>query len=334
MDLKQPTQKKNKLDNVDLVCQKFLDDFAITSKPVINSLPPFAARILYEDLAQAEPLSGQIPKKAVEIEDRTLHIDFKGDIRIRALRPEGSKETRLPIIMYFHGGGWVLGSTDTHDRILRELATGVNSAVIFVDYERSPEVQYPLAIEQAYDATRSMLHSAKELNLDSTRIAVAGDGAGGNIATVVALLAKKRRGPKIAKQVLFYPITDANFLTSSYEQFADDYFLTRETMKWYWDSYLPELPARLQSTAAPLRASSEELSGLPPALITTNENDVLRDEGEAYAKKLAMAGVPVTAVRMLGMIHDNLVLGNLTETPGSKAAVELAIAHLRKALAS
>lgn len=289
--------------------------------------------MLFEDLAQAAPFTANVPRPVVEIEDRTLHVDFRGDIRIRVVRPDGSKESKLPAVMFFHGGGWVLGSTDTHDRLLRDLAIGAHCAVVFVDYDRSPEAQYPLAIEQAYDATRCITQNPKELNIDPTRIALVGDGVGGNIATVVALLAKKRHGPKIAKEILFYPVTDANFVTGSYEQFAEGYYLTRETMKWCWDSYLPEQAVRLQSTASPLQATLEELSGLPPTLITTNEYDVLRDEGEAYARKLAMAGVPVAAVRVIGMIHDHLVLGNLTETAGARATMELAIAHLRRAFA-
>lgn len=287
--------------------------------------------MLLEELARARPFVNSASNKAVEIEDRTLHVDFKGDIRVRVVRPEGLGRVKLPVAVYFHGGGWILGSTDTHDRIVRSLADGARCAVVFVDYDRSPEMQFPVAIEQLYEATKCVSENSRDLNIDPSRIAVVGDGVGGNMATVVTMLAKKRRTPRITKQILFYPATDANFHSASYDQFAEGYFLTKDTMKWYWDAYLPEAAARLQPTASPLRASLEDLSGLPPALITTNEIDVLRDEGEAYAKKLVTAGVPVTSVRMLGMIHGNLILGNLTETPGARAAVWLAIAHLRQA---
>ncbi len=328
MDLKQ------KLDSVEPGCRKFLDDLMASAKPPINTLPPYAARMLLEELAKAESFNGSVTKKAVEIQDRTLHADFRGDVRVRILRPEDSGKLQLPIAMYFHGGGWIVGSTDTHDRVMRNLADGARCAVVYVDYDRTPELQFPVAIEQAYLATKCVIENSRELNIDPSRIAVVGDGTGGNMATVVAMLAKKRRGPKIAKQILFYPATDANFHTASYDQFAEGYFLTREAMKWYWDAYLPDEGARLQPTASPLQATLEELSGLPPTLITTNENDVLRDEGEAYARKLAMAGVSVTEIRMLGMIHDNLILGNLCETPGARAATQLAITHLRETFAS
>jgi len=325
---------KTEVDGVEPGSRKFLDGLVATTKPKINLLTPIGARMFYEELAQMESPAGTLSKKACDFEDRTLHVDFRGDIRIRIVRPQESVSQKLPVAMYFHGGGWILGSTDTHDRIMRDLAHGAQCALFFVDYDRSPEVQYPVAIEQAYEATKCVFQNAKELNVDPKRIALIGDGVGGNMATVVSILAKKRKGPKIAKQILFYPVTDSNFLAASYDQFAEGYFLTRETMKWYWDNYLPDLRARAETTAAPLRATLDELSGVAPALITTNEYDVVRDEGEAYARKLAIAGVPVTAVRMLGMIHDNLILGDIADSPGARAATELAIAHLRAAFAS
>ena len=188
--------------------------------------------------------------------------------------------------MYFHGGGWVLGGFDTHERLIREITNSAHTAVIFVDYTRPPEVKYPIPLEEAYAATKWISENGQTLNLDSSRLAVAGDSVGGNMATAVALLTKERGGPSIIFQLLFYPVTDANFDTASYISYQEGYFLTREAMKWFWNNYLSNDTNRKEPTVSPLKASLEQLSGLPPTLIIVGENDVLRDEGEAYAHKL------------------------------------------------
>jgi acetyl esterase len=229
-------------------------------------------------------------------------------------------------------GGWILGDKQTHDRMTREIAVGADAAVVFVDYERSPEVQYPIAVEQAYAATKYVVEHGKELSVDATRLALVGDSVGGNMAAAVTLMAKERAGPKIAFQVLFYPVTDADFDTGFYQAFADGPWLTRPAMEWFWNAYLPDVAARTQITATPLNASLEQLKGLPDALVIVDENDVLRDEGEAYARKLSEAGVRVTSVRYNGTIHDFVLLNALTDTPAVRGALQQANDALRSAL--
>lgn len=233
--------------------------------------------------------------------------------------------------MYFHGGGWVLGDKHTHDRLIREIANGANAAVVFVNYTPSPEARYPIAIEEAYAATSWVAENAPALKIDPARLAVVGDSVGGNMAAAVTLLAKERGGPKIIFQLLFYPVTDANFETPSYQQFSGGPWLTREAMRWFWNQYAPDINVRAEPTAAPLKATTGQLEGLPPALIITGENDVLRDEGEAYARRLMQAGVQVTATRYLGTIHDFVMLNAITQTPAPRAAIAQANDALRKA---
>jgi acetyl esterase len=234
--------------------------------------------------------------------------------------------------MHFHGGGWILGDKDTHDRMTREIAVGANAAVVFVDYDRSPEARYPVAIEQAYAATRYVAEHGNQLNVDPTRLAIVGDSVGGNMAAAVTLMAKERRGPKIDFQVLFYPVTDADFETGSYHSFANGPWLTKPAMEWFWNAYLPDVAKRKEITATPLNASLDQLQGLPNALVIVDENDVLRDEGEAYARKLSQAGVRVTSVRYNGTIHDFVLLNPITDTPAVRSALQQANDALRAAL--
>lgn len=271
----------------------------------------------------------EVEKLPADIEDRTIPTGPNGELTIRIVRPEGSPDV-LPVVMYFHGGGWVLGDKNTHNRLIREIANGTNAAVVFVNYTSSPEAKYPIPIEEAYAATKYIAENGMDLNLDSTRIAVAGDSVGGNMATVVTMLAKERGGPNILFQVLFYPVTDANFDTPSYKLYANDHFLTREGMKWFWNNYLPNPELRKEPTASPLQASIDQLRGLPTALVINGEFDVLRDEGEAYAHKLNEAGVRITAVRYMGTIHDFVMLNPITETPATRAAISQANVMLKE----
>ena len=237
------------------------------------------------------------------------------------------------MILYIHGAGWVFGNAHTHDRLIRELAVGASAAVVFPDYSLSPEAQYPTAIEQSYavaDVGRAARRRARTST--PTRIAVAGDSVGGNMTAALTLLAKQRGDVSFAQQVLFYPVTDASFDTDSYHQFAEGYFLRRDAMQWFWDQYTTDPAQRAEITASPLRASLDELAGLPPALVITGEADVLRDEGEAYASKLRAAGVPVTAVRYQGIIHDFVMLNALRDTHAAAAAIGQSIATLHAAL--
>lgn len=283
----------------------------------IYELSPKDARQVLSDLQAAE-----VTKLPADLEDLTIPAGPEGQVSIRIVRPKGSKEN-LPAVMYFHGGGWVLGGKDTHDRLVREIANGANAAVVFVNFTPSPEAKYPTPIEEAYAATKYIAEKGKDLNLDTSKLVLAGDSVGGNMVAAVLLLAKEWGGPNIAYQVLFYPVTDANFDTPSYQQFATGIWLTREAMKWFWNNYLPDKEARKQPTASPLQASIDQLKGQPPALIITDENDVLRDEGEAYAHKLIQAGVNVTAVRYLGTIHNFVMLNALAGTPATCSAVGL-----------
>jgi acetyl esterase len=214
----------------------------------------------------------------------------------------------------------------------RELAVGAKAAVVFVDYDRSPEVRYPIAIEQAYSSMLYTVEHAQSLRVDASRMAIVGDSAGGNMAAALTLMAKARRGPRLTLQVLFYPVTDANFETDSYNKFSRGPWLTKEAMQWFWDAYLPDQSARQQTLATPLNATIEQLWGLPEAFVAVDENDVLRDEGEAYARKLMQAGVRVTSVRYNGTIHDFVMLNAISETPAVRSAIAHASAALRAAL--
>jgi acetyl esterase len=294
------------------ITQRFLETLQKKEELPLYKMAVKDARQLLEDLAKSNPLTERVDKQSVDIEDRILPVGPNGKVSVRILRPKGNKAT-LPALIYFHGGGWVLGSKDTHDCLIRELANGAQCAVIFVNFTRSPEAKYPIANEESYAVTQYIAENAKEFN------------------TVVTLLAKQRKGPEIIQQVLFYPVTDANFETPSYQRFAEGCYLTREAMRWFWDSYLPDEAMRKKPTASPLQASKEELKDMPPTLITTNEHDVLRYEGEAYAYKLMAANVPVTAIRFMGTIHDNLILGPISQTPAPRSAISLAISELSKA---
>ncbi len=305
----------------------FLEEVNSKGGPQLYELSPKDARGVLSSVQAMD-----VEKLPADIEDLDIPVGPGGRVSIRIVRPKGMKEI-LPVIMYFHGGGWVLGDKNTHDRLIREIANGAGAAVVFVNFTPSPEAKYPVPIEEAYAATKYIAENGKTLNLDSSRLVVAGDSVGGNMATVVAMLAKERGGPKIVFQLLFYPVTDANFDTPSYQQFAAGHFLTREAMKWFWDNYLPEIDARKQPTASPLRASIDQLKGLPPALVINGEFDVLRDEGEAYAHKLNEAGVKVTTVRYLGTIHDFVMLNPITNTPAPRAAIAQANDMLRKVFA-
>jgi len=232
--------------------------------------------------------------------------------------------------VYIHGAGWVFGSPQTHDRLVRELAVGAGAAVVFPVYRRCPEVTYPTALEECYMVARWVGRYGQEHGLDAGRLAVAGDCVGGNMATVITLLSRERGEPDIRLQLLFYPVTDAAFDTASYHQFAEGYHLRRDMMMWCWDQYTRHPGERSEITASPLRASIQQLQGLPPALIITAEADVLRDEGEAYANKLRQAGVRVTAVRFQGTIHDFVALNALAHTAAARGAVALATAWLRE----
>ncbi|MGW4587406.1 alpha/beta hydrolase [Amycolatopsis thermoflava] len=299
---------------------------ATDNPPYLFQLPPEEGRKAVDEVQ-----SSAIAKPEADLEDLTIEGGPTGQVKLRIVRPAGATGT-LPVVLYIHGAGWVFGNAHTHDRLIRELATGTGAAVVFPDYDRSPEARYPVALEQSYAAARWIVAEGAKHGLDANRLAIAGDSVGGNMAAAVTILAKQRGDVTFRQQVLFYPVTDANFDTGSYRQFATGYFLALEGMKWFWDQYTTDPAQRAEITASPLRASLDELAGLPPALVITAEADVLRDEGEAYANKLRQAGVPVTAVRYQGVIHDFVMLNALRETNAAEAAINQAVAVLKKAL--
>jgi acetyl esterase len=301
---------------------------ATAQPPFLFELGPTRGRAALDAL-QALPMQ-QLP---VDSEDLTVVGGPSGKVALRILRPQGSPAI-LPVIVYIHGGGWVFGNAHTHDRLVGELAVGSAAAVVFPQYSLSPEAKYPTAVEECCAALQWIADHGAAHGLDAGRIAIAGDGVGGTMAAVVTLLARERGGPPIERQLLFYPAAKASFDTASYHEFAAGYGLRRDTMMWCWDQYTTNQEERAQLTASPLRASLEQLQGLPPALIITAEADVLRDEGEAYAARLRAAGVCVMAVRFMGTIHDFVLLNSLANTAAARGAVALATAWLREGLAA
>ncbi|HEY8867763.1 MAG TPA: alpha/beta hydrolase [Candidatus Limnocylindrales bacterium] len=264
--------------------QAFAD--ATSKPPFLFDLPPAEGRKSVDDVQ-----SGAISKPDVDIEDIVVEGGPTGQVPVRIMRPKGATGS-LPVVFYIHGAGWVFGGTLTHDRLIRELATGTGAAVVFPVYDLSPEAKYPTALEQSFAVLEWVAAHGAERGLDGSRIAISGDSIGGNLSIATAILAKQRGGPKIVAQALFYPVTNADFESGSYHEFATGYFLQRAGMQWFWDQYTTDPDQRAQITASPLRASLDQLAGLPPALVITAEADVLRDEGEAYAAKLRAAGVP------------------------------------------
>jgi len=290
-----------------------------STPPFIFQLPPEEGREIL-NTAQDSPVF----KYPAEITSVSVNTQAWGTVVVHHIKPENLIGTPN-VIFYIHGAGWVFGNLHTHDKLVRELAARTNSVVIFPEYSLSPEAKYPTAIEQCYTILNFLPEMAAQLgwdlNLDT--LTVAGDSVGGNMATVMAIMAKERGGIKIHKQLMYYPVTDARFDTGSYIEFATGYYLQREGMMWFWDQYTTSETDRAQITASPLRATAEQLRGLPDAMILNGQADVLRDEGEAYAVKLRESGVDVTAVRFQGIIHDFVMLNSLDQTNGCRAAMDV-----------
>jgi acetyl esterase/lipase len=298
---------------------------ATSRPPFIYQLDPAAARKVLDDL-QAAAI------ELAEIDERWITVPASvGEVRVRIVTPKGA-EGPLPAVLYIHGGGWVLGNAGTHDRLVRELAVGARAALVFVEYDRSPEARYPVAIEQAYAVAEWITASGAEHGLDASRLAVAGDSVGGNMTAAVTLMAKQRGTVRFVHQSMYYPVTDAAQDTASYREYAEGWYLAAAGMAWFWDAYLQDAEKRSEITASPLRASLEELAGLPPAFLIVDENDVLRDEGEAYARKLTEAGVRTVSVRYNGTVHDFMMLNPLRATAATSAAIAQAVTVLRHAL--
>jgi acetyl esterase len=290
--------------------------------PPYETLTPHEARRVY--LERVPDLSG-VAEPVARVDERVIP-GRHGDVAVRVYRPSG--DPVLPATVYFHGGGWVLGTLDTVDTPLRALANRAGCAVVSVDYPLAPEHRFPVTAEEAFAAVSWVAQNASELGVDHTRVAVAGDSAGGNLATVAALLARDRGGPRLACQVLVYPVTDFRFDTASYSEYARGYLLTRDTMRWFWQQYVATEDDGAHPCASPLRAP--DLAGLPPALVVTAECDPLRDEGEAYAQRLREAGVAVTLSRYDGMVHGFFRMAG--ELEAGRRVIEECAAALRAAL--
>ncbi|WP_444892307.1 alpha/beta hydrolase [Microbulbifer sp. TRSA001] len=304
--------------------QGFLQALAQGGGKPIEQLSPKDARAVLvgaQEGAQLPP--AEVSKKTIRVNGEKLELTI---VKLKNTRGQ------IPAFMYFHGGGWVLGDYPTHERLIRDLVQRSGAAAVYVDYTPSPEAKYPTAINQAYAATQWVAENGEKIGVDGSRLAVAGNSVGGNMAAVVALMAKEKGTPDLQFQLLLWPVTDANFNNASYKQFAQDHFLTRDMMKWFWDNYTTDPKQRNEIYASPLRASKSQLVGLPPALVQTAEMDVLRDEGEAYARKLNEAGVTVTAVRYNGMIHDYGLLNALSDVPAVQDALDQAGSELREHL--
>jgi acetyl esterase/lipase len=309
--------------NVDHQVQSFLDALNSGNGKPIEQLSPKDARAVLTGAQAGVKLT--LPE--ADVSQKTITVDGQS-INLTIVRPAGVKGT-LPVFMYFHGGGWVLGDFPTHERLVRDLVSGSGAVAVFVNYTPSPEAHYPTAINQAYAATKWVSEHGSEINVDGKRLAVAGNSVGGNMAAVVALMAKDKGTPALKFQVLLWPVTDANFDTGSYNQFAEGHFLTRNMMKWFWDNYTTDANKRNEIYASPLRASLAQLKGLPPALVQTAGADVLRDEGEAYARKLDQAGVDVTSTRYNGLIHDYGLLNVISQDPAVRSAMLQASEELK-----
>jgi acetyl esterase len=308
---------------LEAAAQQFVE--ATSTPPLLYELTPDGARAVLDEV-QAAP----IEKLPVDDDWVTVPADV-GDVRVRIVRPVGVNGT-LPVILYMHGGGWVLGNAITHDRLVRELAVGTGAALAFVEYDRSPEARYPAAIEQGYATAQWIVREGAAHGLDRQRIAIAGDSVGGCMTAAITLMAQERCDVEFVHQSMYYPVTDAAMNTESYERFSEGYYLSAKAMAWFWDAYAPDIAQRSEPFASPLQATDGQLRGLPPALLLVDEADVLRDEGETYATRLRAAGVAVTTVRYDGTIHDFMMLNPLSETHATRAAVAQAIATLREAL--
>ncbi|OUL20832.1 alpha/beta hydrolase [Nostoc sp. T09] len=292
----------------------------------LETLTPLEARQVLVD-AQA---AVKVDLSGIEESEKAITADGY-QITLNIVRPEGIKGT-LPVFIFIHGGGWVLGDYPTHKRMVRDLVVLSGFAAVFVNYTRTPDAQYPQAINEIYAATKWVAQHGEEIGVDGKNLAIVGNSVGGNMSTVTTLLAKEKGGPHIKLQILMWPIVDADFETNSYHQFGEKRFLTTPTMKWMYDMYIPDPEKRKDIYASPLQATVEQLKGLPPTLIQLAESDILHDEGTAYGRKLDEAGIEVTTVQYNGMIHDFGLLNGLAELPATRSLFVQAAAELKKYL--
>lgn len=277
-------------------------------------------------------LQNQTPvdMSGVNTVEKTITQDGR-NVKLYIMTPQ-NMSGKPGVLFFIHGGVWIVGNFQNHQRLLRDLVVGSGQVGVFVEYTPLPEAKYPTQVEESYAALKWVAAHAADFGADGSRIAIAGNSVGGNMTAALTLMAKDQNGPKIALQVLFIPATDASVDTDSYHEFGTDRFLARSFMKYGWDLYAPDEKTRNSPYVSPLRATSEELKGLPPALVITAENDPLRDEGEAYARRLKDAGVAVTATRYNGMIHDFVLLNAIRDLPEVQAALQQASDAIRDSL--
>lgn len=299
---------------------------ANSTPPFLFQMPPWKGREILEE-AQSTP----VYMYPAHINSIFVDTGKWGRISVSLVCPE-QVTSPANVIFYIHGAGWVFGSFHTHEKLVRELAARTGCVVVFPEYSRSPEARYPVAIEQCYDVLCQLpsILGKMDILMDPCTLTVAGDSVGGNMAIAMAVMAKVRNEPYIQKQLLYYPVTDACFCTHSYCYFAEGYYLYREGMMWFWDQYTMSACDRNEITASPLRAHISQLRGLPDTMIINGEADVLRDEGEAYARKLREAGVEVTAVRFQGIIHDFVMLNALDQTRACRAAMDTSVEWINR----
>lgn len=292
----------------------------------LETLPPLEARKVLFD----SQLSVKIDMSGVEETEHIIYADGY-EILLNIVRPEGVK-TELPVFIFIHGGGWVLGDYPTHKRMVRDLVVLSAAAGVFVNYTRTPDAAYPKAINEIFAATKWVAAHGRDINVDGKRLAVIGNSVGGNMTAVTALKAKENDGPEIKVQIMMWPIVDADFGTYSFKRFGKDRFLTTPLMKWMYDMYIPDPDKRQDIYASPLQATKEQLTGLPPAVIVVAENDILRDGGEAYGRKLDEAGVRTTVARFNGVIHDFGLLNQLAYIHPTRSLFAFCAAELKKHL--
>jgi len=320
------TEANSKLPNLTTKKEDFISMLENKDAKPLYKMTPEQARQFLDNLQKET--HKDIP---ADVKDTQIFTENKNSIALRIIRPANNNE-KLPAIIYLHGGGWVMGGKESFDMLIKQLAINTNSVVIFPEYSRSPEAKYPVALKEIYSVLEYIYENPDEFNIDNDSIAIAGDSAGANMATVTALKAKNQNGPKLKFQCLFYPVTNADMDTKSYDLFKDGPWLSKKAMEWFFEAYAPDKESRNDIYVSPLKADEEDLKGLPPTLIITAENDVLRDEGEAYARKLDSAGVDVLNIRINGTIHDFLMLNALSDTQCAKGALNLACNMLKKAL--
>jgi acetyl esterase len=311
--------------NIDRRIKSFLKALNSGDGPPMEQTKPAEARKVLEGAQN----SVKTDISGVDITEKTITQNGLS-VKLFIVRPSGQSGV-LPVFMFFHGGGWVLGDFPTHKRFVRDLVVYSGLACVFVEYTRSPEAKYPVALNECYAGTKWVAEHGAEINVDGKRLAIAGNSVGGNLTAAVALMAKENN-LDLKFQLLFWPVTNAYFETESYNKYASSRFLTKNMMIWFWDNYISKPEHRNEIYASPLKASNERLMGLPPALVQVAENDVLRDEGEAYARKMDEAGVDVTLIRVEGMIHDYGLLNPIATVPAVQSALRAAATELKKAL--